>query len=200
MGHIKLIVLGVIVAIAAFLGVYYAFVYSVQTSIVAIINNNTSVALIGNVVTGTTYTVTSTPALPTGYTVIQPSASVKSIQINGLTANTLYTFSVAGFSKSNAIFTGSGSLGTPVPLLTKVSATSITVSCPAITNATSYQIIVTTSPTIGGTFVNYKSTSQSTSTISYTNVPAGIYKAMIQASCATGTILALATPTYITLP
>ena len=96
---------------------------------------------------------------------------------------------------------GQGSLTSAnvTPVITKVSANSFTASIPAVTGATSYQFIVydnnLLSMPIG---YLYSAVTQSTSTMTYSNVPNGTYVVTIQASNSTGTKVGVSSS--ITIP
>ena len=143
--------------------------------------------------------VTATPALTNSNIT---DSNVNLLKINSLTANTLYRFSINGITgNSNLIFMGQGSLASAnvTPVITKVSANSFTASIPAVTGATSYQFIVydnnLLSMPIG---YLYSAVTQSTSTMTYSNVPNGTYVVTIQASNSTGTKVGVSSS--ITIP
>jgi hypothetical protein len=119
------------------------------------------------------------------------------LKIGSLTSNVLYQFSINGISgTSNSIFMGQGNLASAsvTPVITKVSETSFTASINAVTGATSYQFIIYES----NLKYVYSATSQTTTSMTFSNVPYGTYVATIQASNSIGTKVGVSS--NITIP
>ncbi len=139
--------------------------------------------------------VTSIPSLPNNSSIIDSTID-NALVIGSLTLNVLYQFSITGITgTSNSLYIGQGNLASAnvTPVITKVSANSFTASIPAVTGATSYQFIVYDYNFLGMNNMGYlySAVSQSTSTMTYSNVPNGTYKVTIQASSSLGTKVAI---------
>jgi hypothetical protein len=166
-----------------------SFPLLINRPIIAICNTNyTNVNLYFVKEIDRTYTislVTSVPSLPNNVSLIDSTID-NGLKIGALNANALYQFSINGISgTSNSVFMGQGNLesATVTPQITKVSATSFTVSINAVNGATSYQFVIyeTTIQYL------YTAVSQTTSSLTLSNMPYGTYVATIQASSAIGT-------------
>ncbi len=149
----------------------------------------------------TTSLVTAIPSLP-NTTGILDSFVDNGLKISQVNINTLYQFSVNGITgSSNSLYTGQGTLGfAPLtPLITKVSATSFTVSINPLTGASSYQFVIYNySNNLGGYL--YAAASQTTSSMTFSNVPYGTYRATLQACNSTGTKVGISGDITIPLP
>jgi hypothetical protein len=147
--------------------------------------------------------ITSIPSLPSNSDIIDSTID-NGLAIGSLTSNVLYQFSITGITgTSNSIFMGQGNLASAnvTPVITKVSANSFTASIPAVTGASSYQFIVYDYNLLGmGIGYLYSAVTQTTSTITYSNVPHGTYKVTIQASSSIGTKVGISSNIVIPQP
>ncbi len=170
------------------------------------VNNYNQVYLYFNKGIDTEYTnssVTSIPSLPNNSGIIDSTID-NGLAIGSLTSNVLYQFSITGITgTSNSIFMGQGNLASAnvTPVITKVSANSFTASIPAVTGASSYQFIVYNYNLLGLNIgYLYSAVSQSTSTMTYSNIPHGTYRVTIQASSSIGTKVGISSNIVIPQP